>query len=387
MKVAVTGANGRIGSALLARFVEIGGFEPIGVCRNAMGAALVDGIPCQVRIGSTEERESAQRLLGDCDAVVNCAWAVGLPGESIRRNEAIMRSICSVSRVTTTVFLSSIAIYGACIDATRSTFSRPRPDSSYGRVKQRLERRTAEAAADKRWVVLRLGHVYGPHQWLSREIVDLVQDPTFQLPFDGARPSNALHVDHLASVVAALVSGADPSGAYNVSDDPPRTWRELFDWHSEALGLPRARGMPPDASAAWRTGLIGRSRRPLVVNVGIDVARWLGALAFDSLSTRETVRELALSVLIRAPRPVADWIKSAHGTRVARQYIRALSGRVAEPRPWHGSDAIPGAYLMKARGKNAFSGAASEGRRRLWEWYAAISDPGLTIARRDSNTR
>jgi len=386
MKVAVTavtGANGRIGSALLARFAEAGGFEPIAVCRNAMGAALVDGFACEVRVGSVEEPESARRLLGDCDAVVNCAWAVGLPGESLRRNEAILRSICSVSRVTTGIFLGSIAIYGMCIDATRSTFVRPRPDTSYGRVKGRLERLTARAATDKRWAILRLGHVYGPQQWLSQEIVELVQDRTFELPFDGARPSNALHVDYLATVVAAFVSNQAASGIYNVADTPRQTWRALFDWHSEALCLSRARGMAQASSKAWRDSLIGRSRRPTVVNAAVDVARWLRALPLSALSATETVRELTLEVLMRAPQLLADRTKSAYVTRIARQYIRELAGQATVARPWHGSDAMPGPYLEG----NMASDEPEVRLRRLREWYGAVSDPGLTIHRKDGGTR
>src|SRR4029450_5153493 len=145
--------------------------------------------------------------------------------------------------------------------------------------------------------------------------------------------------------------------------------------------------MPFDASAAWRAGLIGRSRRPIVVNAGIDVTRWLGALPFDSLRTRETVRELALSVLMRAPQPLVDRFKSAHATRGARQYIRALTGRVAVARPWHGSDAMPGPYLTNTTSGSAVTTDASEGRRQLRDWYAAISDPGLAIGRKDCDTR
>src|SRR5262249_20767612 len=105
------------------------------------------------------------------------------------------------------------------------------------------------------------------------------------------------------------------------------------------------------------------------------------------LSTREAVRELALSMLMRAPRSLADWVKSAHSMRVARRHIRALAGRVAEARPWHGSDAVPGPYLAKTTEGAAIFGDASEGQRRLREWYAATSDPRLTIGRTDSDTR
>ena len=81
MRVAVIGANGRIGSSLLTRFQEAGGFEPVAVCRNAMGAALVDGAGCEVRHGPIAESESARRLLGDCDVAINCKRCFKVSGE------------------------------------------------------------------------------------------------------------------------------------------------------------------------------------------------------------------------------------------------------------------------------------------------------------------
>jgi nucleoside-diphosphate-sugar epimerase len=377
VRIAVIGANGRIGSALLERFAEGGSFEPVAVCRNAMGAALVDGFGCEVRVGSIAASESARRLLSDCDVAINCAWAIGLPGESRRTNNAIVQSISAVTGVKAAVFLSSTAVYGTCIDGTRSTFGRPRPDTNYGRVKLSLERFAARAAAGarKRWVVLRLGHVYGPHQWLSREILELLEEPTFRLAFDGARPSNALHIDHLAATVAALASGSEASGIYNVTDTPHRKWREVFDWHSEALGLPRATGMTDDASAAWRERFVRRSRRPAVLNGMVDVARWLGALPFDRMIATEAVREQAQSLMMRAPEFIAYRAKIAHGALIARRYIRALPRRAAQPRLWHCSDVMPGRYLTPGAGRSAAFEDSARQARRLREWFAAFSEP------------
>jgi nucleoside-diphosphate-sugar epimerase len=375
VKVGVTGANGRIGSALLERFAQTGTFEPVAICRNAMGAALVDGIGCEVRIGSVSERESARQLLGDCDVVVNCAWAVGPPGEPRRRNEAIVKGICGVPAVKTLVFLSSVAIYGSCIDSTCGTFARPCPDTNYGRLKLRLERFAARAVAPggKRWAMLRLGHVYGPHQWLSREIIELLEDPSFRLPFDGALPSNALHIDCLAGAVAALVSGGETSETYNVADTPPRTWREVFDWHSAALGLPSAMGMADDASAAWRERFVRRRRRRAMVNGMLDVARLLRELPFDTMIVRDGVGELVQSLMMQAPEPIAYRVKAEHRARVARRYIRALPGRTTQGRPWHCSDAMPGRYLNVSGG---MTGLVGDALADLRQWHASTSVPG-----------
>jgi len=224
--------------------------------------------------------------------------------------------------------------------------------------------------------------VYGPHQWLSTEILDLLEDPTFRLPFDGARQSNALHIDHLATAVGALVSGNETLGTYNVADTPHRTWREVFDWHSDALGFPRVAGMAGDASAAWREQFVRRSRHLTVVNGMVDIARWMRGLPFDKVIATEALRELVQSLMMRAPEPIAYRAKAMHDALVARRYIRTLPGRAMQARPWHCSDMMPGRYLTLGSEGNAVTDAPAEQARRLREWFAVSSSRPTFLQRR-----
>ena len=81
--VALLGANGQIGAALLKRLAADEGVKAVAICRNAVGAGAISDVDCEVRLGSIRDEGSAKKLLDDCDVVVNCIWPV-LPSREAR---------------------------------------------------------------------------------------------------------------------------------------------------------------------------------------------------------------------------------------------------------------------------------------------------------------
>ena len=78
IKVAVTGAAGQVGSVLVSRMRQIPDIDPVAICRNIISGGVVHSSApgCDIRIGSFSKADSAQKILGDCEASVYCALAL-----------------------------------------------------------------------------------------------------------------------------------------------------------------------------------------------------------------------------------------------------------------------------------------------------------------------
>lgn len=373
MRVAVTGASGQVGSWV----VELlnAGFQPaevVAVCRNAFNAGLIGHARCKFRVGSILDPASARQTLSGCEAVAHCARAGGLPRESLRQNLAMIRAIAAVPEVRRFIYLSSVAAYGDCIDRRADRFDDPRPGKFYGREKLLCEREVARAFAGhgRQWFVLRLGHVYGPGQWLSKSVALWALSDEFRLPFAGANLSNAIRVDRVADAVAALLESRVPPGVYNLADDPHLSWRQLFDWHAQVLRLPEVRSLEPEESARLRAAVLS-GKRSMLRRALRESTGWLRRLPAGYLAACPSLQELTYNLLAKLP---AAW-----GERARNAQWRALA---AASRPEGGhvnaaalpsylfSDPMPGPYL-----KLLGSEREETMRRLLLNWYLAWSRP------------
>src|SRR3989442_3474345 len=210
-KVAVTGATGQVGSTLVHR-LHNHGVNVVAAVRNTLGAALIHASTpgCDIRVGSLTPEPGRVHLLDDCDVIVNCALASsdGHPSQAYTRNRALVDGLLEVKSLSWLIHLSTVAVYGELIREHRDearAFRHPRPNSEYGRAKLSVERYAAWRARGRGITcsVLRLGHVYGAGTARSREIIELARDPCFRLPYGGRFPSNAIHLDRVASAVLA----------------------------------------------------------------------------------------------------------------------------------------------------------------------------------------
>jgi nucleoside-diphosphate-sugar epimerase len=386
IKIGVLGANGQVGPVLLRRLAAEEGIEPIAVCRNRVGAALISDTGCEIRLGSVTDEADCKRLLDDCDAIVNCVWPVVPPKDVRATNESIVRNLSRLRSLKRVLHLSSVAVYG-CIH-TGSTFAHPRPDTPYGNDKQALERAAARVFSDASldYFVIRLGHVFGPHQWLSRDVVDSASNPHFQLPFDGLCPSNAIHVEELAVALTWLLSAPLTSGVYNLASTPQQTWRDVFNWHTSVCGLPPVKGMAPEQSRALREGYLRRTQRSLLLNCLSDALAWLRSVPVQQLLSSGDVRKVGSAVLGVLPGYVKTRIRSANARRAIRREIEGLEGPIVTPAPWLYSDAMPGPFVDVPLPRTDAEGLR-EREVQLREWHLSRTrapwspgEPGETKA-------
>jgi nucleoside-diphosphate-sugar epimerase len=381
MRVAILGAGGQIGTALVKRYAEDAGLRPVAVLRNAVSAARhrsIHGV--EVRVGDVCAPGEATRLVGDCDAVVNCAIATGLPRAARAANAALIGAVASVARETRClrafVHLSSVLVYGAMYHpSTGSRFERPRPTSAYGRDKLHAERVARRAFADTgvSLFVVRLGHVYGPLQANSRAFLAMVRDRA-ALPFAGALPSNAIHTDRLASVVAAACRGMIAAGTYNGVDHPNLSWREVFDWHTSAAGIDPVGELPADPSERARSKLLREERTGRLRKVTRDVTRAFTAVPAAELAASQAIRDVGYEVLSTLPEGVERKIKAMY-TRwsVGRQVASIRQSEGAAAGPAFFSDAVPGPSLSEASGLEVRSDVGAS--REFADWIRDSATP------------
>jgi nucleoside-diphosphate-sugar epimerase len=373
VKVGVLGANGQIGPVVLRRLAESEAILPVAICRNSVGAALIDDIGCDVRLGSITDESEAKRLLDDCSVVLNCIWPV-VPSKEVKPlNEIIIRNLSRLKCLKRVIHLSSVAVYG-CIHEG-STFRRPRPDSSYGVEKVQTERFVSRVFSNTstEYYVIRLGHVFGTHQWLTRDVIELTLAGNFRLPFNGDCPSNAIHVDDVASALTWLISASLPSGVYNLAASPHLTWRQIFDWHSRICGLPAVKAMSPEDSQLLRASYIRSSQRPAPMRVLAEIFGWLKCLPLQQLASSTNFRGVASNVLGMLPRRIRTRIKAGRTLGQTRREINALAMLPITPAPWFYSDGMPGQYLEPPQTTHIES--LNRRERDILDWFRAKSGP------------
>jgi uncharacterized protein YbjT (DUF2867 family) len=127
-------------------------------------------------------------------------------------------------------------------------------------------RQSHRVAAERDWLELgaasglpvhlfRLAGIYGP----GRSVIDQVRAGTARRIDQPGHVFSRIHVDDIASVLAASIARPNPGAVYNVCDDEPAEPAELVGLACALLGAPlppllplAAAGLSPMAASFWR---------------------------------------------------------------------------------------------------------------------------------------
>lgn len=238
MKIAVTGASGFIGRAVVAQLASKGhhvralsrsGQACPGAAETAATGDLVAADPAP--------------LVAGCDAVIHCAARVHVlrreaPADAERAyramNQDLPLALARTAReggaarfvqISSAAAIASTSAPGETVtDATE-----PRPRGPYGRSKLAADEALAELAAPGFAVVsLRPPTVYGPgvSGWFA--LYDRAARLGVPLPLGRVENRRSFaFIGNIASAIAAAAEGG-PSGAYLVTDSEPVSSAELY---------------------------------------------------------------------------------------------------------------------------------------------------------------
>ena len=235
-RVGVIGANGQVGSEVSLILRNQPGIEVIPICRNRFGSAVLrsEGMSC--RHGQIANAEQAVELLRDCDVVANFALASGALREHEELNSAIIENCVRFApRGATVLHFSTVAVYGTSIEHTPFVWK-----SAYARSKRRAERLAIRLGTkeQKPVFVLRLGHVAGQDQSISKSIRSEIRRGAIRLPAPG-RKSNIVYTATIGEAIAkAAEAKIGAPGIYDLLNVPQWTWREIYAHEAAQMGAP-----------------------------------------------------------------------------------------------------------------------------------------------------
>jgi len=281
VRVAVVGATGNVGTAVLRRLREdLPGTEVLAVTRRVPDRTpappydvVSRWVPCDV--ADPDARDDLAAALRGVDAVVHLAWAIQ-PSRDRARLRAVnvrgTRTVLSAARradVPHVVVASSVGAYAGVVDDDPRGESWPTTGiatSTYSTDKAAVERLLDEAEARGLFGVTRVRPALVFQRGAGAEVGRLFLGPFVpKAPLDGPLPVlpwlprlrlQCVHADDLAAVFReVLVRGA--TGAFNVAADGVLRSRDV----AAVLGARRVVHLPTRAvrtaqAAAWHARLL-----------------------------------------------------------------------------------------------------------------------------------
>lgn len=292
--IAVTGATGFIGSALIKRLVN-DCRSVTALTRNAtpVGPARVHSV------GNLECSTKLKGALAGADAVVHLAARVHMMAESAGEDTlALYRSVnvegsrrvaeaAASAGVRRLVFLSSIKVLGEATFLTKpfTASDTPRPLDAYGQTKWEAEQVLWDVARETglEVVVVRPPLVYGPGVKANFErLMKLVQRGV-PLPLGGVRNRRSMvGLDNLVDLLIRCVDAPEAAGqTFLVSDGRDLSSPELIRLIAQAMG--RSPRLLPVPKAILR--LAGS-----ITGKQAEMDRLCGSLQVDSSETRRVLQ-------------------------------------------------------------------------------------------------
>ncbi len=276
--VAVTGATGFVGQALVPKLLASGHRVRI-LARRLPHFAPGPAGPVELVLGDLGQAAALERLVDGADAVLHLAGLI-----KAARTVDFFR----VNRDSVTALLAAIASRAASRAASHhpdgqgggprfillSSLAAREPGlSPYAASKRAGEEALRQTPHGLPWLAVRAPVVYGPGDRETLQFFKTVQRGLAPVAGDGAGRISAIHVQDLAALLARLVEAYLPvADAYEVDDGAPDGYSlgEFAAEAARALGRPvRELKLPRPvmaAAAALVQGLTRLDGRPRILS-------------------------------------------------------------------------------------------------------------------------
>lgn len=257
----------------LSRRLDTGGWDIRGTCRDAgrQRALLALGIRAALFDG-TAPMDPPEVLDGVTHVLLSIPPGDG--GDPAYQHHA--EQIAATESVNWVGYLSTTGVYGNRDGGWVDETSDLRPSSP------RSERRVD---AERAWLdwgdrhgiatqVFRLAGIYGP----GRSVADQIKAGTARRISKPGHLFSRIHVEDIATVLAASISNPEPSGIYNVCDDEPAAPTDVLAYVCELLSIAPPPLIPfeeaeisPMGKTFWADNRRVRNHR-IKSDLGVDLA-------------------------------------------------------------------------------------------------------------------
>lgn len=242
MRIVVVGATGVLGRQVVPRLLERG-HRVRAVVRKPEQAAKLQQLGTEPILGDILDPTSMDTALTSCEVVLHLATAIPKPGgaQDWARNDRIRRegtqnllTACQRTGVHRYVQQSIAFLYRdqAGVLADETTPLQPNPF-----LQSTLDMEALVQTSLLDWCILRGGFFYGPGTF-EDAWQDAARQGALQLPGDGSGRISLIHAVDMAHATVLAAEKAPARSIYNVVDDQPVTYKELFQHIATLVGGP-----------------------------------------------------------------------------------------------------------------------------------------------------
>ena len=256
MKILVTGANGQLGSAVVARFNQFGNHEVIGTDRTTLDLGNRDSVLQAITSIAPDAvvHAGAFTKVDACEDEVDSALRINALGTR--------HVVDAADRVNARVlYVSTDYVFDGTLDRPYDEWDATKPQSVYGRTKLGGERemRTEDTIVRTSWVFGNNGHN------MVKTVLRLAAGEG-DLAFVDDQHGKPTSAEDLAQRIYELVIGQLP-GTFHVTNSGATTW---FQFVRDVLELS---GHSPDRVKPVTTAsMAGRFKAPRPANSVLDNA-------------------------------------------------------------------------------------------------------------------
>jgi nucleoside-diphosphate-sugar epimerase len=335
MKILLAGASGAIGVPLTHRLAAAG-HEVLGLTREGGNVATIVAAGGRPVVADALDRDALLRALDglSADAVVHELTGLKKPPTHHRgmaltdrlRTEGTANLVAAADVLGATRFVSQSIVFGyGFTDHGERVLDESAPFGELAGDASDPHIAAMRAVEDQTFatghgIALRYGLFYGGD---AAAKVPALRGRGIPVADGGVLPW--VHHDDAAAATVAAIERGRPGRAYDIVDDRPATWREVFTAMAAALGAPAPRHLP-----RWMFRLVA----PYVASFAIDTSmRVANDRARDELGWRPVYRDFEAGV-----RAMAAAVAAGSGPdRIRWAPAPATSTSVAASSPASGS--------------------------------------------------
>lgn len=254
MKVAIAGASGVLGRALIPQLIA-NGHKVRALARSPeklsnLCGDEVDCRECDLLAEGIEAR--LPDLLAGCDAVIHAATAIP-PQAQFGDPEAWTTNNRLRTEGTKALLAATLDVGADCYLQQSIAFAYPNGGDQWITEDMPLDVSSISASRTStldmeqqvrdvpidhlRWCILRGGVFVGHGTFQDDTIADL-RAGTLKVPCDGSSYQSLIHVEDMASAVVAAMERAPAGSIFNVVDEPLRQG-DYLDRLADAIGAPK----------------------------------------------------------------------------------------------------------------------------------------------------